>query len=45
MHSIALEDITNLYTIHPTLSSLIFSYFNELVSTKDINEKMKLRNK
>ena len=41
---IALEDITNLSTLHPTLSSLLFSYFNDLVSKKDLYEKMQTNN-
>ena len=42
IQTIALEDIINLQTLHPTLSSHISLYFNDLVSKRDLNEKKKL---
>jgi len=42
LQTIALKDIINLQTLHPTLSSHISLYFYDLVSKKDLNEKMKL---
>ena len=42
LQTITLEDIINLQTLHPTLSSHISLHFNVLVPKKDIlNEKMK----
>ena len=42
IQTIALKDIISLQTLHPPLSSHISLYFNDLVSKRDLNEKMKL---